>query len=160
LIQAQASQCFSHTFTSAFIMDPSTEDIEHPKDAAIRALKTNETIESAVESFLPQRRLQPRRNAAIKRRTALSPEPQLTMTKPSSQPIVNNPPLQTRIQVYWPKDDEWYTCVITKKWDNGRVKLVYEDGDVENVRLEKEKWRLADANEDSQVSLLRLRPPT
>jgi DNA mismatch repair protein MSH6 len=67
-------------------------------------------------------------------------------------PVINNPPLQTRIQVYWPKDDEWYACVLSKQLNDGRVKLVYEDGEVEVVRLEKEKWRLADAANDANAN--------
>eukprot|EP00189_Rhodosorus_marinus_P013249 CAMPEP_0184747098 /NCGR_PEP_ID=MMETSP0315-20130426/9483_1 /TAXON_ID=101924 /ORGANISM="Rhodosorus marinus, Strain UTEX LB 2760" /LENGTH=680 /DNA_ID=CAMNT_0027219863 /DNA_START=54 /DNA_END=2096 /DNA_ORIENTATION=- len=48
-----------------------------------------------------------------------------------------------RIQVWWPLDDEFYTCRVLKYNDRTRKhKVFYEDLDEENLDLSREKWRM------------------
>ncbi|KAL2939980.1 Sister chromatid cohesion protein PDS5-like protein B-B [Bienertia sinuspersici] len=50
-----------------------------------------------------------------------------------------------RVQVWWPDDKEFYEGVI-ELFDSstGKHKVLYNDGDIENLKLEKEKWKLID----------------
>jgi hypothetical protein len=60
------------------------------------------------------------------------------------------PPLQTRLQVYWPEDDKWYSCKLSKQLEDGRVELKYDDGDVEVLELEKEIWLPEESHSQDQ----------
>ncbi|CAA0837188.1 binding [Striga hermonthica] len=50
-----------------------------------------------------------------------------------------------RIKVWWPMDKEYYEGVV-KSFDTEKKKhvILYDDGDVEVLRLEKERWELVD----------------
>nr|GMD45653.1 sister chromatid cohesion protein PDS5 homolog A isoform X1 [Ipomoea batatas] len=53
-----------------------------------------------------------------------------------------------RIKVWWPMDKQFYEGVI-KSFDTQKKKhvILYEDGDVEVLRLDKERWELVDRGE-------------
>ncbi|XP_057757523.1 sister chromatid cohesion protein PDS5 homolog A-like isoform X1 [Arachis stenosperma] len=55
-----------------------------------------------------------------------------------------------RIKVWWPIDKEFYEGTI-KSYDPSKKKhvILYEDGDVEVLRLEKERWELIDKDRKS-----------
>eukprot|EP00984_Skeletonema_dohrnii_P029139 scaffold19498_cov72-Skeletonema_dohrnii-CCMP3373.AAC.3 len=55
----------------------------------------------------------------------------------------------TKLAVYWPDDQEYYPCVVTRhrvkadKGDPGHMYTInYEDGEIETVDLSKEKFRI------------------
>uniref|UniRef100_A0A5B7AN91 Sister chromatid cohesion protein PDS5 B n=2 Tax=Davidia involucrata TaxID=16924 RepID=A0A5B7AN91_DAVIN len=50
-----------------------------------------------------------------------------------------------RIKVWWPMDKQFYEGVV-KSYDPSKKKhvILYDDGDVEVIRLEKERWELID----------------
>ncbi|GER48127.1 sister chromatid cohesion protein pds5 [Striga asiatica] len=53
--------------------------------------------------------------------------------------------IDRRIKVWWPMDKEYYEGVV-KSFDTEKKKhvILYDDGDVEVLRLEKERWELVD----------------
>ena len=57
-----------------------------------------------------------------------------------------------KIEVYWPMDLDWYVCVVHHKCSDGRFKLLYDDGEVEIVRMEDQIWRPLAESQDSQTS--------
>ncbi|KAL9146836.1 hypothetical protein ABFS82_13G137100 [Erythranthe guttata] len=56
-----------------------------------------------------------------------------------------------RIKVWWPMDKEFYEGVI-KSFDTEKKKhvILYDDGDVEVLRLDKERWELVDNGRKSE----------
>ncbi|RAL52779.1 hypothetical protein DM860_007547 [Cuscuta australis] len=56
-----------------------------------------------------------------------------------------------RIQVWWPMDKQFYEGVV-KSFDTQKKKhvILYNDGDVEVLRLDKERWELVD-NPDNHI---------
>ena len=49
--------------------------------------------------------------------------------------------LNKRIEVFWPDDNKFYRGTVGGTYDaKGRVEVVYDDGDVEVLDLNKEKW--------------------
>jgi hypothetical protein len=68
---------------------------------------------------------------------------------PPSNPPPSTLGLNTKLMVWWPADSEWYPCKISKRLDDGKVKLLYEDEDTEVVRLENEVWKLYDNSSKS-----------
>ncbi|KAK3251021.1 hypothetical protein CYMTET_39632 [Cymbomonas tetramitiformis] len=47
-----------------------------------------------------------------------------------------------KIEIFWPADRMWYLGVVGTTGEDGRTKIVYGDGDVENVVLKEEKYRV------------------
>ncbi|XP_011628282.1 sister chromatid cohesion protein PDS5 homolog A isoform X1 [Amborella trichopoda] len=56
-----------------------------------------------------------------------------------------------RIQVWWPMDKEFYQGVV-QSYDPGAKKhlVLYDDGDVENLRLDKEIWDYVEEDQTSE----------
>ncbi|KAA8537266.1 hypothetical protein F0562_027047 [Nyssa sinensis] len=61
-----------------------------------------------------------------------------------------------RIKVWWPMDKQFYEGVV-KSYDPSKKKhvVLYDDGDVEVIRLEKERWELVD---NGRKPIKRLKP--
>ncbi|KAK3246029.1 hypothetical protein CYMTET_44423 [Cymbomonas tetramitiformis] len=59
---------------------------------------------------------------------------------------INKPEEEVRpgckIEVFWPEDQVWYPGTVGATGEDGRTKIQYDDGDVENVVLKEEKYRL------------------
>ncbi|MED6138901.1 hypothetical protein PIB30_078895 [Stylosanthes scabra] len=64
-----------------------------------------------------------------------------------------------RIKVWWPMDKEFYEGTI-KSYDpsKGKHVILYEDGDVEVLRLEKERWELVDKGRKSTKKMKPSKP--
>lgn len=83
------------------------------------------------------------------------PKTEPTPPPPKPEPPKNNNPpvsslkLESKIEVYWPNDDEWYACVIRHKHADGRYELFYpDDGEVETVRMEEQIWRMVGKSDE------------
>ncbi|KAK1317916.1 DNA mismatch repair protein MSH6 [Acorus calamus] len=70
--------------------------------------------------------------------------------KCSSQKPVNSDVkmIGSRIKVWWPMDKEFYEGIV-QSYDQGMKKhtILYDDGDVEVLQLDKERWELIDNND-------------
>lgn len=66
---------------------------------------------------------------------------------PPARPPPNSPPRKPRvsvgdeIEVYWPLDDAYYRGVVARALPKRRHRVFYDDGDVEDLDLDKEQWR-------------------
>jgi len=56
--------------------------------------------------------------------------------------IISDIHVGTRISVYWPDDDEYYTAKVTSIKNGSIFTLLYDDGDVEHVDLRKEDFKI------------------
>ena len=63
---------------------------------------------------------------------------------PASNPPISSLEPKTNLLVWWPADKEWYKCHIVERLKDGRVEVLYEDGEDEILRLENEIWKLDD----------------
>ncbi|XP_057765095.1 sister chromatid cohesion protein PDS5 homolog A isoform X2 [Salvia miltiorrhiza] len=63
----------------------------------------------------------------------------------------NDDLIGSRIKVWWPMDKQFYEGAI-KSFDTHKKKhvIVYDDGDVEVLRLDKERWELVENNHKSK----------
>ncbi|XP_041993730.1 sister chromatid cohesion protein PDS5 homolog A-like isoform X1 [Salvia splendens] len=63
----------------------------------------------------------------------------------------SNDLIGSRIKVWWPMDKKFYEGVI-KSFDTHKKKhvIVYDDGDVEVLRLDRERWELVENNHKSK----------
>lgn len=60
--------------------------------------------------------------------------------------------LQDEIEVWWPHDRKYYAGRITKALSRNRYRIEYNDGEIENLKLETEQWRFCgDARERIQT---------
>eukprot|EP00252_Welwitschia_mirabilis_P017347 TRINITY_DN3843_c0_g1_i5.p1 TRINITY_DN3843_c0_g1~~TRINITY_DN3843_c0_g1_i5.p1 ORF type:complete len:1350 (+),score=286.92 TRINITY_DN3843_c0_g1_i5:295-4344(+) len=68
-----------------------------------------------------------------------------------------------RIKVWWPLDKQFYEGVV-ESYDSTRQKhrILYDDGDIEILRLDKERWELVDHTEVTKMLKLSavMEPPT
>ncbi|KAK3273086.1 hypothetical protein CYMTET_18658 [Cymbomonas tetramitiformis] len=68
---------------------------------------------------------------------------------------INKPEEEVRpgckIEVFWPEDQAWYPGMMGATGEDGKTKIEYDDGDVENVVLKEEKYRVFPSeNEEEQ----------
>lgn len=61
--------------------------------------------------------------------------------KASNDSLLNHIRLGDRVEIYWPKMKQYYPGMVTLKTRSGKHRVEYDDGDVEVLRMEKEKWR-------------------
>lgn len=69
---------------------------------------------------------------------------------PESKNIVLDKSLVgSRVKVWWPDDKKFYTGVVKSfETSSKKHKVVYDDGDIEQLQLKTEKWEFVDEDED------------
>ena len=48
----------------------------------------------------------------------------------------------SKLEVYWPKDKEYYPCIVYADCRHGHYTLFYEDGEKETISLMQERFRI------------------
>jgi len=69
------------------------------------------------------------------------PLPNTTPTSPNSS-LISQVTLGTRLSIYWPDDDAYYPGTVTGKSTSGLVQISYDDGNVEELDLATETFRI------------------
>ncbi|KAG5602107.1 hypothetical protein H5410_033477 [Solanum commersonii] len=58
-----------------------------------------------------------------------------------------------RIKVWWPLDEKFYEGVISSfDFETNKYEVVYDDGEVEILRLHKERWKMLEDNSSRKDS--------
>ncbi|KAL1537227.1 sister chromatid cohesion protein PDS5 B-like isoform X1 [Salvia divinorum] len=117
------------------------ESLDHSPDAKKRK-KAKETEEAPSFSFS--------KSASLKKKKKKSVSGLAKCTSKDSGSH-NSDLIGSRIKVWWPMDKQFYEGVI-KSFDTHKKKhvIVYEDGDVEVLQLDRERWELVENNNKSK----------
>ena len=79
-----------------------------------------------------------------------------TSSSAVAEPCLSSIVVGTRIEVYWPDDDEYYVATVTviqQATPNMIYTLRYDDGEVETLDLSRETWRIASSQKKpSEIS--------
>ncbi|XP_047980009.1 sister chromatid cohesion protein PDS5 homolog A-like isoform X1 [Salvia hispanica] len=118
----------------------SAESLDHSPDAKKRK-KVKETEEAPSFSFSKSASLK-------KKKKSVSGLAKCTTKDSGSR---SSDLIGSRIKVWWPMDKEFYEGVI-KSFDTHKKKhvIVYDDGDVEVLQLDRERWELVENNHKSK----------
>ncbi|XP_042029643.1 sister chromatid cohesion protein PDS5 homolog B-like isoform X1 [Salvia splendens] len=117
------------------------ESLDHSPDAK-RPKKVKETEEAPSFSFS--------KSASLKKKKKKSVSGLAKCTAKDSGSRSSDL-IGSRIKVWWPMDKEFYEGVI-KSFDTHKKKhvIVYDDGDVEVLQLDRERWELVENNHKSK----------
>ncbi len=70
----------------------------------------------------------------------------------SGDTVAANPEFGTRIAVLWSTDNEYYPGVIESYDERDRAKVRYFDGEVENLNLNEEVWRIESTKTNARTT--------
>lgn len=117
------------------------ETLNHSRDAK-KPKKVKETDESLSFSFSKSASLKKQKKKSV------SGLAKCTSKDSGSQ---SKDLIGSRIKVWWPMDKKFYEGVI-KSFDTHKKKhvILYDDGDVEVLQLEKERWEVVESNHKSE----------
>ncbi|XP_021739543.1 eukaryotic translation initiation factor 5B-like [Chenopodium quinoa] len=124
-----------------------SKDEKKPVGSAKSTAKTTKDesdVEKASESNSKRKRTNEKKVSAEKK---VSSEKKVPFEKKAAK--YGKELVGLKVQVWWPDDKKYYKGVIEHfEPASGKHKVLYSDGDVEVLKLEKEKWKLI--NDDSK----------
>jgi DNA mismatch repair protein MSH6 len=74
--------------------------------------------------------------------TSLHTPPSQTQQELTPSPDAGQVTLKSRLDVYWPDDDEYYRATVTKKRSGSQVYLEYDDGQCEWIDLSTQTYKV------------------
>ena len=74
---------------------------------------------------------------------SLTPEQELILKKhKEGNPSVSKLNVHSMIKVFWAADNVWYHCIVDRLFNNYKVKLMYDDGEIDDcINLQEQAWK-------------------